>query len=237
VPEENGQSVLRYFREEAGLEEGEARGQLARFLFYGSDVFKDITNLSGGEWTRLRFAILMHRRPNLLILDEPTNHLDIDSREALEEALEEFPGTVLAVSHDRYFINRCFGKLWSIDQGHFSAFSGNYEYYKEKQAEKAAASGIAAAAGQAATVRTKTPAVAEPAVKPGTPTARKLRTAASWEQEIAAVEDQLGLIDAEMLDPQLASNAEKLAELQLMRDSAQQKLDQLYSSWLSETDR
>ncbi|MFD1909098.1 ribosomal protection-like ABC-F family protein [Paenibacillus rhizoplanae] len=132
VPEEGGHSVLRYFREEAGLEEGEARGQLARFLFYGSDVFKSITNLSGGEWTRLRFAILMHKRPNLLILDEPTNHLDIDSREALEEALEEFPGTVLAVSHDRYFINRCFGKLWHIDGVRFSSFSGNYEYYKEK---------------------------------------------------------------------------------------------------------
>lgn len=108
-------------------------------FFYGSDVFKSITNLSGGEWTRLRFAILMHKRPNLLILDEPTNHLDIDSREALEEALEEFPGTVLAVSHDRYFINRCFGKLWHIDGGRFSSFSGNYEYYKEKLAEHAEA--------------------------------------------------------------------------------------------------
>lgn len=137
VPEGGKQSVLRYFREAAGLEEGEARGQLARFLFYGSDVFKDIANLSGGEWTRLRFAVLMHRRPNLLILDEPTNHLDIDSREALEEALEEFPGTVLAVSHDRYFINRCFSKLWCIENGQFQVFQGNYEYFKEKQAERA----------------------------------------------------------------------------------------------------
>ncbi|MFF2908876.1 ribosomal protection-like ABC-F family protein [Paenibacillus sp. NPDC057934] len=142
VPGDGGQSVLRYFREAAGLEEGEARGQLARFLFFGSDVFKDIANLSGGEWTRLRFAVLMHRRPNLLILDEPTNHLDIDSREALEEALEEFPGTVLAVSHDRFFINRCFGKLWCIENGRFHVFQGNYEYYKEKQAELAASAGV-----------------------------------------------------------------------------------------------
>ncbi|WP_459213570.1 ribosomal protection-like ABC-F family protein [Paenibacillus sonchi] len=148
VPEDGKLSVLRYFREEAGLEEGEARGQLARFLFYGSDVFKNIASLSGGEWTRLRFAVLMHRRPNLLILDEPTNHLDIDSREALEEALEEYPGTVLAVSHDRYFINRCFGKLWSIAEGRFTAFSGNYEYYKEKQAEKAAAAGLSSDSGK-----------------------------------------------------------------------------------------
>ncbi|QUL56205.1 ABC-F family ATP-binding cassette domain-containing protein [Paenibacillus tritici] len=260
VPEENGQSVLRYFREEAGLEEGEARGQLARFLFYGSDVFKNITNLSGGEWTRLRFAVLMHRRPNLLILDEPTNHLDIDSREALEEALEEFPGTVLAVSHDRYFINRCFGKLWSIHSGQFSSFSGNYEYYKEKQAEQAAAAqrkavasepsaagGIkpraaAGTAAQTAPASAGTDAAARRRNNGGKPSGeaasagpnRKPRPAASWEQDIAAVESRLARIDAEMLDPELASDAQRLAELQGTRDAVQQELDDLYSSWLNE---
>ncbi|MBP2113109.1 ribosomal protection-like ABC-F family protein [Paenibacillus silagei] len=262
VPEEGGHSVLRYFREEAGLEEGEARGQLARFLFYGSDVFKSITNLSGGEWTRLRFAILMHKRPNLLILDEPTNHLDIDSREALEEALEEFPGTVLAVSHDRYFINRCFGKLWHIDGGRFSSFPGNYEYYKEKQAEaaqrqevtqpfgggtskprsvsgqvdrspSASASASAGSGTESASSRRKNTGGSPSG--PASPN-RKPRPAASWEQDIAAAEAQLALIDAEMLDPQLSSNAEKLAELQGMRDAAQQKLDELYSGWLSEAE-
>ncbi|WP_405108471.1 ABC-F type ribosomal protection protein [Paenibacillus sp. FSL K6-1217] len=241
VPENNGHTVLRYFREEAGLEEGEARGQLARFLFYGSDVFKSITNLSGGEWTRLRFAVLMHKRPNLLILDEPTNHLDIDSREALEEALEEFPGTVLAVSHDRYFINCCFGKLWHIDGGRFASFSGNYEYYKEKQAEQAAALERQAAmtpethAGSTGKPRpvngraeTSPSAAAGPSRKPS--------MTASWEQDIAEAESRLARIDAEMLDPQLSSNAEKLAELQGMRDTAQQKLDELYSGWLNEAD-
>lgn len=237
VPEENGQSVLRYFREEAGLEEGEARGQLARFLFYGSDVFKNITNLSGGEWTRLRFAVLMHRRPNLLILDEPTNHLDIDSREALEEALEEFPGTVLAVSHDRYFINRCFGKLWCIEGGRFSAFPGNYEYYKEKQAERDASAGLSAAGSKprsAAEPNLQAESVPVSGSALSAAPLRKPRPAVSWEQDIAAAEAQLGLIDAEMLNPQLASNAEKLTELQGTRDAVQQKLDDLYTGWLSE---
>ncbi|MHA6531020.1 ribosomal protection-like ABC-F family protein [Paenibacillus sp. BAC0078] len=228
VPEEGGQSVLRYFREEAGLEEGEARGQLARFLFYGSDVFKSVANLSGGEWTRLRFAVLMHRRPNLLILDEPTNHLDIDSREALEEALEEFPGTVLAVSHDRYFINRCFGKLWSIADGRFSAFSGNYEYYKEKQAEKIAAATVQ----QASSNSGKKLAQPDHAFKANDNSRPKI----PWEDEIAAVEAQLALIDADMVDPVSASDAERLAALQLSRDALQEKLDNLYAGWLNETD-
>ncbi|MEK4044491.1 ABC-F type ribosomal protection protein [Paenibacillus sp. FSL H8-0048] len=259
VPEEGGHSVLRYFREEAGLEEGEARGQLARFLFYGSDVFKSINNLSGGEWTRLRFAVLMHKRPNLLILDEPTNHLDIDSREALEEALEEFPGTVLAVSHDRYFINRCFGKLWHIDGGRFSSFPGNYEYYKEKQAEAVQRQEVTqpepsgGSTGKPRSVNGRadqSPASAGSDTEsassrrrntggspsgPASPN-RKPRPAASWEQDIAAAEAQLALIDTEMLDPRMSSNAEKLAELQGMRDAAQQKLDDLYSGWLSEAE-
>ncbi|WP_310831890.1 ribosomal protection-like ABC-F family protein [Paenibacillus pedocola] len=236
VPEDGKLSVLRYFREEAELEEGEARGQLARFLFYGSDVFKDITNLSGGEWTRLRFAVLMHRRPNLLILDEPTNHLDIDSREALEEALEEFPGTVLAVSHDRYFINRCFGKLWSIEDGRFHAFSGNYEYYKEKQGEKAAVrSSEAEAAGSKAGAPPKSDSARSSSSTPPA-SSRKPLTAVRWEEEIAAAEERVSRIDAEMLEPSIASDALKLAELQRSRDAAQTQLDDLYTAWMNEAE-
>lgn len=242
VPDNNKQSVLRYFREEAGLEEGEARGQLARFLFYGADVFKDITNLSGGEWTRLRFAVLMHRKPNLLILDEPTNHLDIDSREALEEALEEFPGTVLAVSHDRYFINRLFHKLWSIESGRFGVFNGNYEYYKEKQAEQALAA-PASISGQpkpsssdGTTSRSGKPqsnrSVNVNVTTANSSSSRKKSIRFDWEKAIAEVEEQLGEIDTKMLDPQICSNAAELAELQKERDTVQEQLDELYAGWM-----
>ncbi|WP_411348233.1 ribosomal protection-like ABC-F family protein [Paenibacillus sp. WLX2291] len=131
APPNAGETVLEWFKLHARMEEGAARGQLAKFLFYGPDVFQKVSGLSGGEWSRLRLAILMHQRPNLLILDEPTNHLDISSREALEEALEEFPGTILAVSHDRYFINRIAGQIWSLGDGELKVSLGNYEDYQE----------------------------------------------------------------------------------------------------------
>ncbi|MEW4372023.1 ribosomal protection-like ABC-F family protein [Paenibacillus kandeliae] len=132
APPDAGETVLEWFKLHARMEEGAARGQLAKFLFYGPDVFKKVSGLSGGEWSRLRLAILMHQRPNLLILDEPTNHLDISSREALEEALEEFPGTILAVSHDRYFINRIAGQIWSLGEGELKVTLGNYEDYQQE---------------------------------------------------------------------------------------------------------
>lgn len=132
-PENPKQTVLEYFREQAGVEVGEARGILAKYLFFGSAVFKTIGALSGGEWTRLRLSLLIHDKPNLLLLDEPTNHLDIASREALEEALAEYAGTILAISHDRYFINRLSQKVWELHQGRLTVYHGNYDDYREKK--------------------------------------------------------------------------------------------------------
>jgi len=129
-------TVLQYFREEAGLEEGAARGRLAQYLFYGADVFKGISNLSGGEWTRLRLALIMHAKPNLLMLDEPTNHLDIESREALEEMLEDYAGTVLAISHDRYFINKLAQQIWQIKDSKLLSHIGNFDDLREKETKK-----------------------------------------------------------------------------------------------------
>ncbi|MGU3470636.1 ribosomal protection-like ABC-F family protein [Paenibacillus sp. D51F] len=135
-------SVLDYFRTEAGMEEGEARHLLARYQFYGAAVFRPLKALSGGEWSRLRLALLVRKRPNLLLLDEPTNHLDTASREALEEALEEFPGTILAVSHDRYFINRIAGRVWELSGGRIVSWNGNYDGYKAEQVKLQAASDL-----------------------------------------------------------------------------------------------
>ncbi|SCY84841.1 ATPase components of ABC transporters with duplicated ATPase domains [Paenibacillus polysaccharolyticus] len=132
-PEDPKLSVLEHFRLEAGVEEGEARGILARYLFYGADVFRSVGQLSGGEWTRLRLALLVHRKPNVLLLDEPTNHLDIASREALEDSLADFEGTVLAISHDRYFVNRLASRVWELESGQLTTYLGDYEAYREKK--------------------------------------------------------------------------------------------------------
>ncbi|PFA68292.1 ABC transporter ATP-binding protein [Bacillus sp. AFS015802] len=123
------------FRDEVAVTEGDARHILARFLFYGPNVFRKVGQLSGGEKMRLRLAVLMHQDINFLVLDEPTNHLDIDSREVLEDALEDFKGTILAVSHDRYFLNKLFKKTYWIHQEEIYFFDGPYSWAKEKLPE------------------------------------------------------------------------------------------------------
>ncbi|TCJ77445.1 UNVERIFIED_ORG: ATPase subunit of ABC transporter with duplicated ATPase domains [Bacillus cereus] len=129
-------NVLEDFREYVAVTEGEARHILAKFLFYGPAVFKKVTQLSGGEKMRLRLAQLMYQDINFLILDEPTNHLDIESREVLEEALEQYNGTILAVSHDRYFLNKLFEKTYWIDERKLFEFAGNYAWARQKWEEK-----------------------------------------------------------------------------------------------------
>ena len=129
-------NVLEEFREYVAVNEGEARHILARFLFYGPAVFKKVNQLSGGERMRLRLAQLMYQDINFLVLDEPTNHLDIESREVLEEALEQYNGTILAVSHDRFFLNKLFEKTYWIDEHRLFEFAGNYAWARQKWEER-----------------------------------------------------------------------------------------------------
>lgn len=123
-------TVLETFREDISILEGKAREYLAKFMFYKSSPFKKVKFLSGGERIRLKLAMLLYQDINLLILDEPTNHLDIDSIETLEEALEDFDGTIFFISHDRYFINKISERLIAVEDHRFKSYLGNYDYYK-----------------------------------------------------------------------------------------------------------
>lgn len=124
--------LIEAFRDRIAVDEGKARQLLAQFLFYGASVFKPVKDLSGGEKMRLMLAILMHEDINVLVLDEPTNHLDIEAREALEDALDRFTGTLVAVSHDRYFLNKLFPITYWLD-GTATHFPGNVSYALEKR--------------------------------------------------------------------------------------------------------
>lgn len=135
-PGSEDETVLEAFRNEVSVAEGEARNILAGFLFYGHAVFRRVSKLSGGEKMRLRLAQLMYQDINFLILDEPTNHLDIESREVLEEALQDYKGTILAVSHDRYFLNKLFTRISWIENRQLLTFAGSYDWAKGKKAEK-----------------------------------------------------------------------------------------------------
>ena len=127
------QKVLDYFKNEACLDEQKSRAILASFHFYKEDVNKLVKNLSGGERVRLKLAILLQSKVNCLIFDEPTNHIDIPTKEVLESAIEDFKGTFIFISHDRYFINKFADKIIEFKNGKINLYNGNYDYYKEIQ--------------------------------------------------------------------------------------------------------
>lgn len=126
-------TVLNKFREELNVSEAEARHILADFMFYGKDVFKKVGDLSGGEKIRLRWAQIVHTDYNLLILDEPTNHLDIEAKEIIEDALLNYEGSIITVSHDIYFLNKLFNTTYLLKNKSLKKFEGNYNYIKEKE--------------------------------------------------------------------------------------------------------
>lgn len=129
---DNDDTLLNTIRGKVNVTEGEARHILANFMFYGKDVFKKVKDLSGGEKIRLRWAQIVNTDYNLLVLDEPTNHLDIDAKETIEDALLDFEGSIITVSHDRYFLNKLFNTTYLLKNKTLEKFEGNYNYIKEK---------------------------------------------------------------------------------------------------------
>ncbi|MFW2491007.1 ribosomal protection-like ABC-F family protein [Clostridium chromiireducens] len=129
---DENKTILECFREDIVITDGKAREYLAKYMFFGEMVFKKVGSLSGGERSKLKLAMLMYDEVNFLILDEPTNHLDIESREELEGLLKNFKGTLLFVSHDRYFINNIANRSIELSGGSLTSYEGNYDYYKEK---------------------------------------------------------------------------------------------------------
>ncbi len=201
----------------------EARDQLAAFRFRGEDVLKSVSTLSGGELSRLKLCMLMMDSINLLILDEPTNHLDVSSREWIEEAVERFDGTLLFVSHDRYFISLFATRIWTLENGMMTDFRGDYEALRAKQVRDEELKSVI----KPKTAKVEKQKQAKPKTSGGTKNLEKqLRTV---ERDIAKAEEQI-----ETLDNQMQENAcdyQKLQELVTQKETAQAQLDELYARW------
>ena len=209
------------------------RNTLAAFLFTGDDVFKLIRDLSGGERGRVSLAKLMLSESNFLILDEPTNHLDIASKEILEDAVNAYEGTVLYVSHDRYFINRTASRIQELSGGQLTGFLGNYDYYLEKKTGDLPN-------GDLAVKNTVSKAPAPPSEGMQDWKAQKEQQAKQrkkendirkCEEEIAKLEEKDKQLDNEMALPENATNVAKLQELTKEKESISARLEELYEKW------
>jgi ATP-binding cassette subfamily F protein 3 len=206
-----------------------ARTLLGSFLFSGDDVFKRVGTLSGGERSRVAIAQLMLLPGNLLILDEPTNHLDIDSRETLEAALQDYPGTLLFVSHDRRFIDALADRLWIIEQGSIVEYLGNYTSYTQQLADRRAAS---AAAAPTAGNGKQQPADAsrQPAKDAKEERLRRKRLAA-LEAEVQALEQELARLNAALEQASAAQDIDQITQLGQEYNDLEARLDQRYNDW------
>ena len=209
----------------------EIRNVLAAFLFTGDDVFAPISTLSGGERGRVSLAKLMLSEANFLILDEPTNHLDIDSKEILENALRNYTGTVLYVSHDRYFINQTATRILDLKNQKLVNYIGNYDYYLEKKEE------LTAIYAPSATETAVQETVSESKLswqqqKEEQARERKRQNdLAKTEKAIARLEDRDREIDDLMSQPEIGTNVAKCTELSKEKAEIAEKLEELYEKW------
>ena len=204
------------------------RSVLALFLFTGDDVYKKISMLSGGEKGRVSLCKLMLKRDNLLLLDEPTNHLDMDSREVLEGALEDFDGTILTVSHDRYFINRVADRIIEMRPDGVKEYLGNYDDYLEKKRREEAGLEDAAASGMTKTQLDKQRR-RERLLREGKKALEKQLEAA--EARIAAAEKEIQELEARMADPELYQRPDEARETARRHAELQAGMDALYEEW------
>jgi len=209
------------------LTDTEIRNALAGFLFCADDVFKQISELSGGERARLMLLKLMLKKANFLLLDEPTNHLDIRSREMLEEALSEYDGTIFAISHDRYFINKLASKIFLMEKGNITEYVGNYAYYLEKHQKRMQADGESAkqktvSEGKEDYLRKK---------KEESETRKRKNKLEKTEKEILALETEIEALNQELVKPETATDYVTCAEISKKVEEANEKLLILYETW------
>ena len=209
----------------------EIRNTLAAFLFTGDDVFKKIESLSGGERGRVSLAKLMLSDSNFLILDEPTNHLDIMSKEILEDALNSYTGTVLYVSHDRYFINRTAHRILDLRNNHLTNYLGNYDYYLEKSGETASnpvfQTGSSASSAETTENKQNWQKQREAQAKER----KRANDLKKCEDQIERLETRNTAIDEEMALPEVCRDVARLTALSKEKDENNEKLETLYEQW------
>ncbi|WP_102260892.1 ABC-F family ATP-binding cassette domain-containing protein [Mesobacillus jeotgali] len=215
--------------------EKEIRTVLGNFLFSGDDVLKIVSTLSGGEKARLALAKLMLQNSNFLILDEPTNHLDLDSKEVLENALIDYPGTILFVSHDRYFINRIATKVLELDRGGSTEYLGDYDYYVDKKLEQEELKALAEQAAKASGSTVDNSKQDKTSYQQDKEAKKLERQRKRRMEEVEALIDKLETEVAEyeelLCDPEVFQDHEKAGEFNNKIEAAKEKLDELMEEW------
>lgn len=216
------------------MPEKDVRSILASFLFTAEDIDKTVGQLSGGQKARLTLTVLSLEKDNFLLMDEPTNHLDIEAKEVLEQALDTYNGTLLFVSHDRYFINELANKIISVRDGHAKIYNGNYSYYLDEKAKQAAAVQEAEAEQTESTTSANQNKgkLSYQEQKARDSQKRKLERAVSEaEARIEKLEAEEQEIQTEMANPDIAASFEKLGPLQEKLSAVQEQLDQANTDW------
>ena len=211
--------------------ETEIRNVLAAFLFTNDDVFKTISSLSGGERARLSLAKLMLSGANFLLLDEPTNHLDIESREILEDALNEFTGTVLFVSHDRYFINRTATRILELNDKTLTEYLGNYDYFIEKKTEREQTSSDLSSSNSSSSGTSSGKADWQSQKEEQARLRKQQQRLTDCENAIAETEDQIAELDRQLSLPETGTDLPLCQKLSAERAALQETLDTLYEQW------